>query len=56
MMQAEYGEPRDMTGFLFMTITGSTIISSLANGPIFKRFEMRKKPFSKEKTTNSIAF
>lgn len=38
VMQPDYGAPLETAGFLFMTIAGGTIISSLASGKILKRF------------------
>ncbi|MGM7722930.1 MFS transporter [Metabacillus sp. Hm71] len=38
VMQSDYGAPLKTAGFLFMTIAGGTIISSLASGKILKRF------------------
>ncbi|WP_299091587.1 sugar MFS transporter [uncultured Metabacillus sp.] len=38
VMQSDYGAPLETAGFLFMTIAGGTIISSLASGKILKRF------------------
>ncbi|MFY0762203.1 MFS transporter [Metabacillus dongyingensis] len=37
-MQSDFGAPLETAGFLFMTIAGGTIISSLASGRILKRF------------------
>lgn len=37
-MQSDYGAPLETAGFLFMTIAGCTIISSLISGKILKRF------------------
>lgn len=38
VMKSDYGAPLETAGFLFMTIAGGTIISSLASGKILKRF------------------
>ncbi|MGG4490914.1 MFS transporter [Metabacillus idriensis] len=38
VMQSDYGAPLETAGLLFMTIAGGTIISSLASGPVLKRF------------------
>ncbi|MCH1626460.1 MFS transporter [Ferdinandcohnia quinoae] len=38
LMQPEFGVPLETAGWLFMTIAGCTIISSLASGVILKRF------------------
>lgn len=38
VMQVEYGAKLESAGFLFMTIAGGTIISSLASGVVLKRF------------------
>ncbi|GKU82961.1 sugar MFS transporter [Niallia sp. NCCP-28] len=37
-MQPDYGAPLETAGFLFMTIAGCTIVSSLMSGKILKRF------------------
>ncbi|MCM3238699.1 MFS transporter [Heyndrickxia oleronia] len=38
VMQSDFDAPLDTAGFLFMTIAGGTIISSLVSGKILKRF------------------
>ncbi|MFH5780105.1 MFS transporter [Heyndrickxia oleronia] len=38
VMQSDFDAPLDTAGFLFMTIAGGTIISSLISGKILKRF------------------
>lgn len=38
VMQSDYGAPLETAGFLFMTIAGGTIISSLVSGKVLKRF------------------
>ncbi|WP_391122725.1 MFS transporter [Psychrobacillus sp. L3] len=38
VMQLEFKAPLETAGYLFMTIAGGTIISSLASGKILKRF------------------
>ncbi|WP_338786379.1 MFS transporter [Metabacillus sp. FJAT-53654] len=45
VMQSDYGAPLETAGFLFMTIAGGTIISSLASGKILKRFGTGKVTF-----------
>jgi len=41
-MQSDIGAPLDMAGYLFMTIAGGTIISSLVSGKVLKRFGTSK--------------
>lgn len=38
VMQSDFGVPLETAGLLFMTIAGSTIISSMVSGRILKRF------------------
>ncbi|RDW16074.1 MFS transporter [Oceanobacillus arenosus] len=38
VMQLDYGAPLETAGFLFMTIAGGTIVSSLLSGRLLKRF------------------
>ncbi|MBD1383142.1 MFS transporter [Metabacillus arenae] len=38
VMQSDYGAPLETAGFLFMTIAGGTIISSLVSGKVLKQF------------------
>ena len=45
VMQSDLGAPLDTAGFLFMTIAGSTIISSLVSGKVLKRFGTGKVTF-----------
>ena len=45
VMQSDLGAPLDIAGFLFMTIAGSTIISSLVSGKVLKRFGTGKVTF-----------
>ncbi|AND38174.1 MFS transporter [Cytobacillus oceanisediminis] len=45
VMQADLGAPLETAGWLFMTIAGGTIISSLVSGRILKRFGTGKVSF-----------
>ena len=45
VMQKDYGAPLETAGILFMTIAGSTIVSSLASGSILKKFGTGKVTF-----------
>lgn len=45
VMQSDLGAPLDTAGFLFMTIAGGTIISSLVSGKALKRFGTGKVTF-----------
>jgi fucose permease len=45
VMQSDYGAPLETAGFLFMTIAGGTIISSLASGKVLKKFGTGKVTF-----------
>lgn len=38
LMRSEYGAPMEMAGWLFMTIAGATIVSSLLTGKVLNRF------------------
>ncbi|UNJ81289.1 MFS transporter (plasmid) [Bacillus sp. CMF21] len=42
VMQSDFGAPLDTAGFLFMTIAGGTIISSLVSGKVINRFGTSK--------------
>jgi fucose permease len=44
-MQPDLGAPLETAGFLFMTIAGGTIISSLVSGKLLKRFGTGKVTF-----------
>lgn len=44
-MQSDFGAPLETAGFLFMTIAGGTIISSLVSGRMLKRFGTGKVTF-----------
>ncbi|WP_188455721.1 MFS transporter [Virgibacillus oceani] len=45
VMQKDFGAPLETAGFLFMTIAGSTIVSSLVSGKLLKRFGTGKVAF-----------
>lgn len=45
VMQSDLGAPLETAGFLFMTIAGGTIISSLFSGKLLKRFGTGKVTF-----------
>ncbi|WP_419961947.1 MFS transporter [Psychrobacillus sp. BM2] len=45
VMQSDYGAPLETAGFLFMTIAGGTIISSLVSGRVLKRYGTGKVTF-----------
>lgn len=45
VMQLDYGARLETAGFLFMTIAGGTIISSLVSGRVIKRFGTGKVTF-----------
>ncbi|ETI68229.1 MFS transporter [Neobacillus vireti] len=45
VMQSDIGAPLETAGFLFMTIAGGTIISSLASGKVLRRFGTSKVTF-----------
>ncbi|KKK39053.1 MFS transporter [Mesobacillus campisalis] len=45
VMQSDLGAPLEMAGFLFMTIAGGTILSSLVSGKALKRFGTGKVTF-----------
>lgn len=45
VMQNDLGAPLDTAGYLFMTIAGGTIISSLISGKVLKRFGTGKVTF-----------
>lgn len=45
VMQSDFGAPLETAGFLFMTIAGGTIISSLVSGKVLKRFGTGKVTF-----------
>ncbi|MEH7418714.1 MFS transporter [Neobacillus drentensis] len=45
VMQSDLGAPLDTAGFLFMTIAGGTIISSLVSGKVLKKFGTGKVTF-----------
>ncbi|PFO07403.1 MFS transporter [Bacillus sp. AFS076308] len=42
VMQSDFGAPLETAGFLFMTIAGGTIISSLASGKVLNKFGTSK--------------
>lgn len=45
VMQSDFGAPIETAGYLFMTIAGSTILSSLVSGKVLKRFGTGKVTF-----------
>ncbi|MGV3464110.1 MAG: MFS transporter [Heyndrickxia sp.] len=45
VMQLDLGAPLETAGFLFMTVAGGTIISSLVSGKVLKRFGTGKVTF-----------
>jgi fucose permease len=45
VMQSDLNAPLEMAGFLFMTIAGGTILSSLVSGKVLKRFGTGKVTF-----------
>ncbi|PLS02372.1 MFS transporter [Neobacillus cucumis] len=45
VMQLDFGAPLETAGFLFMTIAGGTIISSLVSGKVLNRFGTSKVTF-----------
>ncbi|MFC0477225.1 sugar MFS transporter [Robertmurraya beringensis] len=45
LMRSEYGAPMEMAGWLFMTIAGATIVSSLFTGKVLNRFGTGKVTF-----------
>lgn len=45
VMQSDLGAPIEMAGYLFMTIAGGTILSSLVSGKVLKRFGTGKVTF-----------
>ncbi|MEQ6377474.1 MFS transporter [Bacillaceae bacterium S4-13-56] len=45
VMQEDFGAPLEIAGFLFMTIAGGTILSSLVSGRIIERFGTGKVTF-----------
>lgn len=45
VMQSDLGAPLDTAGYLFMTVAGGTIISSLISGKVLKRFGTGKVTF-----------
>lgn len=45
VMQSDFGAPIETAGYLFMTIAGGTILSSLVSGKVLKRFGTGKVTF-----------
>lgn len=45
VMQSDFGAPIEAAGYLFMTIAGGTILSSLVSGKVLKRFGTGKVTF-----------
>jgi len=45
VMQSDFGAPLETAGYLFMTIAGGTILSSLVSGKVLKRFGTGKVTF-----------
>lgn len=45
VMQSDFGAPIEAAGYLFMTIAGGTILSSLVSGKVLKRFGTGKGTF-----------